>query len=139
MRTNIKALQGPCLLRGGLVSLSLQGPGPRNLLGLLGDAGELLSDLVEGDRCGSARWSTRTAQAATRDLLSWLWRDFAVAGVVLALKSPTASQFTGAEVMRWVTLATAVLLVVSLGMTTVTNASFNKFADGARKEWRRKL
>lgn len=92
-----------------------------------------------GDLRKSLQDEVARAQAATRDLLSSLWRDFAVAGVVLALKSPTASQITGAEVLRWVTLATAVLLVVSLGMTVIANASFNKFADDARKEWRRKL
>ncbi|AWN34393.1 hypothetical protein [Methylobacterium radiodurans] len=92
-----------------------------------------------GDLRKSLQDEVARAQAATRDLLSSLWRDFAVAGVVLALKSPTASQITSAEVLRWVTLATAVLLVVSLVMTVVTNARFNKLADDARGEWRKKL
>lgn len=92
-----------------------------------------------GDLRKSLQDEVARAQAATRDLLSSLWRDFAVAGVVLALKSPTAFQITGAEVLRWVTLATAVLLVVSLGMTILANARFNKLADEARADWRRKL
>lgn len=92
-----------------------------------------------GDLRKSLQDEVARAQTATRDLLSSLWRDFAIAGVVLALKSPTASQITGAEVLRWVTLATAVLLVVSLGMTILANGRFNKLADEARGEWRRKL
>jgi len=51
------------------------------------------------------------AQVATRDLLSALWRGLAIAGVVLALKNPTASQITSAEILHWVTLATADELV----------------------------
>lgn len=92
-----------------------------------------------GDLRKSLQDEVARAQAASRDLLSSLWRDLAVAGVVLALKSPTAPQIAGAEVLRWVTLATAFLLAVSLGMTIFANARFNRLADDARAEWRRKL
>lgn len=79
------------------------------------------------------------AQAATRDLLSALWRDLAIAGVVLALKNPTASQITSAEILHWVTLATAVLLLISLCVTIGGNWRFNALADKGRIEWRGKL
>ncbi|KOX60118.1 hypothetical protein ADL19_03620 [Streptomyces purpurogeneiscleroticus] len=92
-----------------------------------------------GDLRKSLQDEVARAQAVTRDLLSSLWRDLAVAGVVLALKSPTAPQIASAEVLRWVTLATASLLAVSLSMTIFANARFNKLADEARAEWRRKL
>lgn len=92
-----------------------------------------------GDLRKSLQDEVARAQATTRDLISSLWRDLAVAGVVLALKSPTAPQIASAEVLRWVTLATAFLLIVSLGVMVFANARFNKLADEARGEWRRKL
>ncbi|WP_146056395.1 hypothetical protein [Methylobacterium sp. V23] len=92
-----------------------------------------------GDLRKSLQDEVGRAQSATRDLLSSLWRDLALAGVVLALKSPTAPQIATAEVLRWVTLATAVLLLVSLGITILSNWRFNSLADQARKEWRVKL
>ncbi|MCK2052809.1 hypothetical protein [Methylobacterium sp. 37f] len=92
-----------------------------------------------GDLRKSLQDEVGRAQSATRDLLSSLWRDLALAGVVLALKSPTAPQIATAGVLRWVTLATAVLLLVSLGITMLSNWRFNGLADQARKEWRVKL
>jgi hypothetical protein len=92
-----------------------------------------------GDLRKSLQDEVARAQAATRDLLSALWRDLAVAGVVLALKSPTAPQIASAEILRWVTLATAFLLAVSLGITVFANARFNTLSDEARAEWRKKL
>ncbi|MBB3396120.1 hypothetical protein [Rhizobium sp. BK060] len=92
-----------------------------------------------GDLRKSLQDEVAKAQTATRDLLGSLWRDFALAGVVLALKSPTATQITSAEVLRWVTLAAAVVLIVSLVITTATNWRFNRLADQGRREWRTKL
>jgi hypothetical protein len=79
------------------------------------------------------------AHTATRDLISSLWRDLAIAGVVLALKSPTASQIASAEVLRWVTLGTAFLLLISLIVTIGSSWRFNSLADSSRREWRKKL
>lgn len=79
------------------------------------------------------------AQSSTRDLISSLWRDLGIAGVVLALKSPMAPQIAGAAALRWVTLATSVLLLASLSVTVTANARFDRLADRSRSEWRKRL
>lgn len=88
-----------------------------------------------GDLRKSLQDEVAKAQSATRDLLSSLWRDLAVAGVVLALKAPIGAT----PALRWVTIATAVLLGVSLGFTLFANRRFTALADEARAAWRRKL
>ena len=93
-----------------------------------------LGDLRKGLQEEVAR-----AQSSTRDLISSLWRDLGIAGVVLALKSPMAPQIAGAEALRWVTLATSVLLMASLCVTGVANARFNSLADRSRVDWRKRL
>jgi hypothetical protein len=79
------------------------------------------------------------AQTATRDLLSAFWRDFAIAGAVLALRSPTAASITNSEVLRWVTLGVALLLLISLAVNVGANWRFNAISDSSRQDWRRKL
>ena len=93
-----------------------------------------LGDLRKGLQEEVAR-----AQSSTRDLISSLWRDLGIAGVVLALKSPMAPQIAGTEALRWVTLATSVLLLSSLVVTVAANARFNRLSDRSRVEWRRRL
>lgn len=92
-----------------------------------------------GDLRKSLQEEVARAQSATRDLLSALWRDFGIAGVVLALKSPTWPQISTTEALRWVTVATAIVLSVSLLVTTLSNWRFNRLADDGRQEWRGKL
>lgn len=92
-----------------------------------------------GDLRKSLQDEVSRSQTATRDLLSALWRDLAVAGVVLALKSPTGQQVAGAETLRYVAPATAVLLLLSLAVTVLANWRFNWLADRGRVDWRRKL
>lgn len=92
-----------------------------------------------GDLRKTLQEEVAKAQSATRDLLSALWRDLAIAGVVLALKSPTAQQVTGSEALRAIPFATAVLLVLSLLVTVLANWRFNWLADKGRRDWRRKL
>lgn len=79
------------------------------------------------------------AQTATRDLLSALWRDLGVAGIVLALRSPAAAQIASAPTLRWVTLATAAVLGLSLVVTILANRRFNRLADEGRAQWRGRL
>lgn len=88
-----------------------------------------------GDLRKSLQEEVARAQSTTRDLLSALWRDLAVAGVVLALKAPIGA----APALRWVTIATAALLAVSLCFTIFSNWRFGVLADEARSAWRRKL
>lgn len=92
-----------------------------------------------GDLRKSLQDEVSRSQTATRELLSALWRDLAVAGVVLALKSPTGQQVAGAETLRYVAPSTAVLLLLSLAVTVLANWRFNWLADRGRGDWRRKL
>ena len=92
-----------------------------------------------GDLRKSLQEEVAKAQSATRDLMGGLWRDFGIAGVVLALKSPTWPQISTTEALRWITVATAVVLSISLLVTTFSNWRFNRLADVGRREWRGKL
>ncbi|QIJ76961.1 hypothetical protein GU700_21695 [Methylobacterium sp. NI91] len=80
------------------------------------------------------------AQGATRDLISSLWRDFAIAGVVLAFRSPVAQSMTGGMGnLRYVAPATALMLVLSLVVTVISNFVFAVLANWGREDWRKKL
>jgi hypothetical protein len=57
-----------------------------------------------GDLRKSLQDEVSKAQTSTRDLVGAFWRDFAIAGAVLALRSPPAGSIANAEVLRWVTL-----------------------------------
>ncbi len=119
------------------------------LAGSLAGAKEALAFHIEGESkdtlkaLGDLRKSLQDevskAQSATRDLLSALWRDIVVAGIVLALKAPAAQQLGGAEAVRGVPLATAALLLLSLAVTVLANWRFNVLADRGRRDWRKKL
>lgn len=92
-----------------------------------------------GDLRKSLQDEVGRAQSATRDLLGTLWRDLGVAGIVLALRSPAAEKIASAPTLRWVTLATAVVLILSLAVTLLSNHRFNRLADDGRTEWRSRL
>ena len=76
-------------------------------------------------------------QQSTRDLLLGLWRDFAIAGVVLALRTPSSS--LPKEILQIVTVATAALLLVSIAVTLLSNARFSRLAAQGREVWRTRL
>jgi hypothetical protein len=97
------------------------------------DALKSLADLRKGLQEEVAR-----TQQSTRDLLSALWRDIVIAGAVLAVRNATGSLRTG-EVLRLLTMGTAILLGVSLMVTMVSNARFHRLSDRSRKAWRSKL
>jgi hypothetical protein len=100
------------------------------------DAIKSLADLRKGLQEEVAK-----TQQATRDLLAALWRDFAVAALVLALRSPPISStaILHPEVVRLVTLSAAALLVISLLITVVSNARFNALSNVSRADWRQRL
>ena len=77
-------------------------------------------------------------QSATRDLVSSLWRDLGIAGIVLALKLPNSAQMSQ-NVLDWIIIATAIVLPLSLCVTGGTNWRFNRLSDAARIEWKPKL
>lgn len=78
-------------------------------------------------------------QSATRDLVSALWRDFAVAGVVAALKAPIFSTAVPDTSMKALQLGVALLLLLSILVSTVSNSRFNRLSDDSRIEWKTKL
>jgi hypothetical protein len=100
------------------------------------DALKSLADLRKGLQEEVAK-----TQQATRELLATLWRDFAVAALVLALRSPPISStaILHPEVVRLVTLAAAALLTISLLITIVSNARFNALSNRSRADWRHRL
>ena len=78
-------------------------------------------------------------QTAARDLISAVWRDFAIAGVVLALKIPSSPITVGGKVIQSLYIATALLLALSIFVSGFSNRRFNSLADSSRKDWRNKL
>jgi uncharacterized protein YjeT (DUF2065 family) len=76
-------------------------------------------------------------QQSTRDLLAAFWRDFAIAAIVLALRTPSVAM--SAQVLRVVTLATALFIAISIIVTLGSNARFNRLAAAGREMWRTKL
>jgi hypothetical protein len=77
-------------------------------------------------------------QTSSRDLISAVWRDFAIAGVLLALKTPGMVALES-SVIRPIYLATALLLLLSVLMSGWSACHFNRLADLSRKDWRNKL
>lgn len=77
-------------------------------------------------------------QTSSRDLISAVWRDFVIAGVLLALKTPGAVKLE-ASVIRPIYLATALLLLLSVLISGWSACRFNHLADLSRKDWRNKL
>ncbi|HEX6038138.1 hypothetical protein [Longimicrobium sp.] len=104
---------------------------------LQGKAAESIK--VMSDLRRSLQDDVSKVQQATRDLLSAVWRDFAVAGVVLALRAPSAKDAISSEALKFVTLGVAVLLVVSLLVTIASNIRFNVLSNRGRRDWRKKL
>ncbi|RMR31331.1 hypothetical protein ALP36_02731 [Pseudomonas syringae pv. coriandricola] len=78
-------------------------------------------------------------QAAARDLISAVWRDFAIAGVVLALKLPGSPITLDGKVIQSLYIATAVLLALSVFVSGFSTFRFNTLAGSSRKDWRNKL
>lgn len=78
-------------------------------------------------------------QSAARDLISAVWRDFAIAGIVLALKTPGSPITLDGKVIQSLYIATAVLLALSVFVSGFSNLKFNTLSDSSRKNWRNKL
>lgn len=74
----------------------------------------------------------------TRGLVSNFWRDFAIAAGVLVLNFATKSNISS-EGIRIIYVSISVFLMLSLTITTVINAKFNKIIQNNRNTWRNKL
>lgn len=97
------------------------------------DSKEAIKSL--GDLRKALQDEVARSQTATRDLLSALWRDAAIAGAVFALRSAT----TNSPAVNLVTLSAAILLFVSLLTTVASNWRFDVLAKKMRGQWRKRL
>lgn len=74
----------------------------------------------------------------TRGLVTNLWRDFAIAAGVAALKFSTTKESLSGIGLKILSIATASFILLSLLMTLFSNGRFNKIAKDSRNYWRRK-
>lgn len=97
------------------------------------DSKEAIKSL--GDLRKALQDEVARSQTATRDLLSALWRDAAIAGAAFALRSAAANS----SAVNLVSLSAAALLFVSLLTTVISNWRFDVLAKQVRAQWRRRL
>lgn len=92
-----------------------------------------------GDLRKGLQEEVNKTQTATRDLISALWRDFAVAGIVLALRTPIVKNGVETSAMTVLYLGVSALLIFSILISTLSNLRFNSLGDSSREGWRKKL
>jgi len=92
-----------------------------------------------GDLRKGLQEEVNKTQLATRDLISSIWRDFAVAGLILALKAPISTAGVMESAMKILYFGVSILLFISLAVGTVSVWRFNYLTDVSRKDWRNKL
>jgi hypothetical protein len=78
-------------------------------------------------------------QQASRDLVNALWRDFAIAAAVLALRYVPGMSSIPTDWLRVITLAAAALLLISLLVSIGSNARYHWIAKRSREDWRLRL
>lgn len=81
---------------------------------------------------------TKTQQAS-RELVSTLWRDFAIAAGVLALRYLPGSANIPTVWLKVVTLSSAALLLISIVVALWSNYRFNSSAKKTREDWRTRI
>lgn len=97
------------------------------------DSKEAIKSL--GDLRKALQDEVARSQTATRDLLSALWRDAAIAGAAFALRSAT----TNSSAVNIASLGAAALLFASLLTTVLSNWRFDVLAKQVRAQWRQRL
>ncbi|MGR4891025.1 hypothetical protein ACIPPQ_08350 [Sphingopyxis sp. LARHCG72] len=97
------------------------------------DSKEAIKSL--GDLRKALQDEVSRTQTATRDLLTALWRDAAIAGAAFALRTATAN----ATMVNLIALSAAALLFASLVTTVLSNWRFDVLARGVREQWRKRL
>jgi hypothetical protein len=97
------------------------------------DSKEAIKSL--GDLRKALQEEVARSQTATRDLLSALWRDAAIAGAAFALRSAT----TNSSAINIASLGAATLLFASLLTTVLSNWRFDVLAKQVRAQWRQRL
>ena len=81
---------------------------------------------------------TKTQQAS-RELVSTLWRDFAIAAGVLALRYLPGAANIPPVWLKIVTLSSAALLLISIVLALWSNYRFNSSAKKTREDWRTRI
>lgn len=97
------------------------------------DSKEAIKSL--GDLRKALQEDVARSQTATRDILSALWRDAAIAGAAFALRSAT----TNSSTVKFASLGAAALLFASLLTTVLSNWRFDVLAKQVRAQWRQRL
>ncbi|MFN3747011.1 MAG: hypothetical protein ACK4TL_20135, partial [Hyphomicrobiaceae bacterium] len=97
------------------------------------DSKEAIKSL--GDLRKALQEEVARSQIATRDLLSALWRDAAIAGAAFAFRSAT----TNSSAVIAASLGAATLLFASLLTTLLSNWRFDVLAKQVRVQWRQRL
>lgn len=88
-----------------------------------------------GDLRKTLQEEVTRSQSATRDLLSALWRDTAIAGAAFALRSATINS----SAMNFAPLGVAALLFMSFLIIVISNWRFDALAKQVRAQWRQRL
>lgn len=94
------------------------------------DALKSLGDLRKALQDDVAR-----SQQSTKDLLSAMWRDVAIAGAVFAFKTTGTQSAT----LQWVAIAATILLTSSILIMLLANSRFDTLSKNSRKAWKNKL
>lgn len=92
-----------------------------------------------GDLRKGLQEEVNKTQTATRDLVAALWRDFAVAGVILALRTPMITTGIANTAMTVLYFGVSVLFILSIAISTLSTLRFNCLGDSSREGWRKKL
>ncbi len=77
---------------------------------------------------------------ATHSLVGKLWKDFAIAASVVAVRFATVTSGAISETgLQVLSCGTAFFLIVSLGITLYSNCTFFRVAEKSRTDWRNRL
>ena len=118
---------------GGVLDHALSSAREAFAFHLQEDSKEAIKSL--GDLRKALQEEVARSQAATRDLLSALWRDAAIAGAAFALRSASSNS----TAVNIASLGAATLLFASLLTTVLSNWRFDVLAKQVRAQWRQRL
>lgn len=98
---------------------------------------ELLKSLTELKK--SLHDEVVRVNQGTSALVTNLWRDFAIAAGVIALRFVTTTTALSSMGLKLLSIATSVFILVSLSITLYSNRRFRTITEHSREDWRNKL
>lgn len=98
---------------------------------------ELLKSLTELKK--SLHDEVVRVSQGTCTLVTNLWRDFAIAAGVVALRFVTTTNTLSSVGLKLLSLATSVFILVSLFITMYSNRRFQNITERSREDWRKRL